>query len=112
MISQACATSAVCVGVAAMGVEGGAGLTLVVATDRTSNGPVLLYPQPSGMGGAPRVENWVLDNFAGDPWAGEAMVATAENVAREADLSKPELDAVTLLRYEQYRASLAKASPT
>src|SRR5947207_2227953 len=58
MISQACATSAVCVEVAAMGVEGGDGLTLVVATDRTSNGPVLLYPQPGGMGGAPRVENW------------------------------------------------------
>jgi len=108
MLSQACATSAVCVEAAAMGVEGGEGLTLVVATDRTSNGPVLLYPQPSGMGGAPKVENWVLDNFARDPWAGEAMVATAENVAREADLSKPELDEVTLLRYEQYRASLAR----
>ena len=107
MISQACATSAVCVEVAAMGVEGGDGLTLVVATDRTSNGPVLLYPQPGGMGGAPRVENWVLDNFARDPWAGEAMVVTAENVAREADLSKPELDEVTLLRYEQYRRALA-----
>jgi acetyl-CoA C-acetyltransferase len=108
MISQACATSAVCVESAAMGVEGGDGLTLVVATDRTSNGPVLLYPEPNGMGGAPQVENWVLDNFARDPWAGEAMVATAENVAREADLSKPELDAVTLLRHEQYQASLAR----
>jgi acetyl-CoA acetyltransferase family protein len=108
MISQACATSAVCVESAAMGVEGGDGLTLVVATDRTSNGPVLLYPQPNGTGGAPRVENWVLDNFARDPWAGEAMVATAENVAREADLSKPELDAVTLLRYRQYQAALAR----
>jgi len=108
MISQACATSAVCVESAALGVEGGDGLTLVVATDRTSNGPVLLYPQPNGMGGAPRVENWVLDNFARDPWAGEAMVATAENVAREADLAKPELDAVTLLRYQQYQAALAR----
>jgi len=108
MLSQACATSAVCVEAAAMGVEGGEGLTLVVATDRTSNGPVLLYPQPSGMGGAAKVENWVLDNFARDPWAGEAMLATAENVAREANLSKPELDEVTLLRYEQYRASLAR----
>jgi acetyl-CoA C-acetyltransferase len=57
MISQACATSAVCVESAAMGVEAGDGLTLVVATDRTSNGPVLVYPQPNGMGGAPRVEN-------------------------------------------------------
>ncbi|MEP7104351.1 MAG: thiolase family protein [Chloroflexota bacterium] len=108
MISQACATSAVCLEAAAMGVEGGDGLTLVVATDRTSNGPVLMYPQPSGMGGAPKVENWVLDNFARDPWAGEAMVATAENVAREADLSKPELDQVTLLRYQQYGESLAR----
>src|SRR5581483_10998359 len=107
MISQACATSAVCVEAAAGGVDKGEGLTLVVATDRTSNGPVLLYPRPGGMGGAPQVENWVLDNFARDPWAGEAMVVTAENVAREADLSKPELDQVTLLRYEQYRTALA-----
>ncbi|HEX6548411.1 MAG TPA: thiolase family protein [Candidatus Dormibacteraeota bacterium] len=108
MISQACATSAVCVEAAAMGVEKGDGLALVVATDRTSNGPVLSYPRPSAMGGAPLIENWVLDNFARDPWAGEAMVATAENVAREADLSKPELDHLTLLRYEQYRQSLAR----
>ena len=108
MISQACATSAVCVESAAAGVDKGEGLTLVVATDRTSNGPVLSYPRPSAMGGSPLIENWVLDNFARDPWAGEAMVTTAENVAREADLSKPELDEVTLLRYEQYRQSLAE----
>lgn len=107
MLSQACATSAVCVEAAAAGVDKGEGLTLVVATDRTSNGPLLTYPRPSGPGGAPLVENWVLDNFAADPWAGEAMVATAENVAREADLSKPELDDVTLLRYDQYRQGLA-----
>ena len=107
MISQACATSAVCVEVAAMGVEGGEGLTLVVATDRTSNGPVLSYPRPSAMGGSPLIENWVLDNFARDPWAGEAMIATAEHVAREADLSRQELDQVTLLRHEQYRQALA-----
>ncbi len=107
MISQACATSAVCVETAAMGVEGGDGLTLVVATDRTSNGPVLSYPRPSAMGGAPLIENWVLDNFARDPWAGEAMIATAEHVAREADLSRQELDQVTLLRHEQYRQALA-----
>jgi acetyl-CoA acetyltransferase family protein len=106
MISQACATSAVCVETAAMGVEGGEGLTLVVATDRTSNGPVLTYPRPSAMGGAPLTENWVLDNFAHDPWAGEAMLATAEHVAREADLSRQELDQVTLLRYEQYQQAL------
>lgn len=107
MISQACATSAVCVEAAAAGVDKGEGVTLVVATDRTSNGPVLSYPRPSAMGGAPLIENWVLDNFAKDPWAGEAMVTTAENVAREADLSKEELDEVTLLRYAQYREALA-----
>jgi acetyl-CoA acetyltransferase family protein len=107
MISQACATSAVCVETAAAGVDKGEGLTLVVTTDRTSNGPVLTYPRPSAPGGAPLVENWVLDNFARDPWAGEAMVATAEHVAREADLSKRELDEVTLLRYEQYGRALA-----
>lgn len=107
MISQACATSAASVEMAAMGVEHGDGLTLVVTTDRTSNGPLLAYPRPGAQGGAPLVENWVLDNFARDPWAGEAMIATAENVAREADLSKQELDEVTLLRYEQYRQALA-----
>lgn len=108
MISHACATSAVCVETAAMGVESGEGLTLVVATDRTSNGPVLSYPRPSAMGGAPLIENWVLDNFARDPWAGEAMIATAEHVAREADLSRQELDQVTLFRHEQYRQALAE----
>jgi len=108
MLAQACATSAICVETAALGAERGEeGLTLVVTTDRTSNGPVLSYPRPSAMGGAPAIENWVLDNFARDPWGGTAMVETAENVAREADLSKPELDEVTLLRYEQYKQALA-----
>jgi acetyl-CoA acetyltransferase len=107
MLSQACATSAVCVESAAALAEQEGGLNLVVAADRVSNGPVLSYPRPSASGGAPAVENWVLDNFACDPWAGEAMVATAEAVAREADLSKEELDEVTLLRYEQYGSALA-----
>ncbi len=109
MMAQACATSAICVETAALGAERGEeGLTLVVTTDRTSNGPVLSYPRPSATGGAPAIENWVLDNFARDPWGGTAMVETAENVAREADLSKPELDEVTLLRYEQYKQALAR----
>jgi acetyl-CoA acetyltransferase len=107
MLSQACATSAVCVEMAAVLADQEGGLNLVIASDRVSNGPVLSYPRPSAPGGAPAVENWVLDNFACDPWAGEAMVGTAEAVAREADLSKEELDEVTLLRYEQYGAALA-----
>jgi acetyl-CoA acetyltransferase family protein len=107
MISQACATSVACVQAAAAGVEAGdEGVTLVVATDRTSNGPLLVYPSPSAMGGAPATENWTLDSFARDPWAGEAMVNTAEHVCEEEGISRQELDDVTLLRYEQYQHSL------
>lgn len=108
MVSQACATSVACVQTAAAGFEAGDdGVTLVVATDRTSNGPVLLYPAPSAQGGAPRSEHWIFDNFRRDPWAGEAMVATAENVALEAGISREEQDEVALLRYTQYERSLA-----
>src|SRR5487761_1280806 len=47
MISQACATSVACVQAAAAGFEAGdGGVTLVAASDRTSNGPTLLYPAP------------------------------------------------------------------
>jgi acetyl-CoA acetyltransferase family protein len=107
MISQACATSVACVQAAAAGLEAGeGGVTLVVATDRTSNGPTLLYPAPSAQGGAPRSEHWIFDNFRRDPWAGEAMVATAENVAREAGISRQQQDDVALLRYTQYQRSL------
>ncbi|HEY8692498.1 MAG TPA: thiolase family protein [Chloroflexota bacterium] len=108
MISQACATSVASVQAAAAGLESGEeGVTLVVATDRTSNGPLLLYPSPSAQGGAPRSEHWIFDNFRRDPWAGEAMVATAENVAREAGISREEQDEVALLRYSQYERGLA-----
>ena len=108
MVAQACATGVVCVQTAAAAVELSAeGLQLVVATDRTSNGPHVVYPGPSRPGGTPVAEDWVLDNFAGDPWAGEAMVATAEHVAREQGFGREEVDAVTLLRHEQYLAALA-----
>jgi acetyl-CoA acetyltransferase family protein len=107
MISQACATSVACVHAAATSAEMGNGeVTLVVTTDRTSNGPNLFYPRPSSPGGSPEVENWVLDSFARDPWAGEAMVATAEFVASEAGMSREELDDVTAMRYEQYQRAL------
>jgi 3-oxoacyl-[acyl-carrier-protein] synthase III len=56
MISQACATSVACIEAAATTVENG-GVTLLVTTDRTSNGPVVTYPSPSGPGGSPQVEN-------------------------------------------------------
>ncbi|MDQ6638326.1 MAG: hypothetical protein M3Z15_01500 [Pseudomonadota bacterium] len=84
-LAQACATSVACIVAAATAIEVDRGrCSLVVTTDRTSNGPVLVYPRGRSMGGSPAIENWVLDNFAADPWTGEAMVATAEAVAREA----------------------------
>jgi acetyl-CoA C-acetyltransferase len=109
MVSQACATSVACVAAAAANHEANAsngGVTLVVATDRTSNGPVVTYPSPSAPGGAPQIENWVLDSFAKDPWAGSAMYTTGENVAAEAGITREELDDATALRYEQYQRSL------
>jgi acetyl-CoA acetyltransferase len=108
MISQACATAAVAVAHAATATEvGGDAVRLVVLTDRTSNGPHLTYPSPSSPGGTPISENWVLDNFRRDPWAGKAMVDTAEAVAAEERISREEIDEVTTLRYEQYARSLA-----
>ena len=108
MISQACATSVACLAAAATAVETGVdGPVLVVAADRTSNGPHLVYPRPDAPGAAPLAEDWVLDNFRRDPWAGESMVATAEAVAAEAGMSRAEIDETTLLRHEQYRAALA-----
>ncbi len=82
-------------------------MVAVITTDRTSNGPLLTYPSSSGPGGSPTIEHWILDNFKKDPWAGQAMVDTAEAVAAEAGIERGELDELTLLRYEQYEAALA-----
>lgn len=108
MVAQACATSVAAVVLAANAVEAGdEGLHLVVVTDRTSNGPHIVYPSPSSRGGTPRAEDWVLANFACDPWAGESMLRTAERVAAELGATREELDDVTALRYEQYGRALA-----
>ena len=107
-IAQACATSVACLIAAAGAVESdGHACSLVVTTDRTSNGPLLMYPRQRAMGGSPLVENWVLDNFAADPWTGESMLHTAEAVAQEGGMSRSALDEVTLLRYQQYAQALA-----
>ena len=107
MISQACATSVACLASAAGAVTTGAGLQLVVATDRTSNGPQLLYPAPSAAGGAPISTHWVLDSFARDPWAGTSMLAAGENVAAEASISRGDLDELAASRFSQYSKALA-----
>ena len=108
MISQACATSVACLRVAAAGLESGdESVSLVVTTDRISNGPHLVYAAPSGPGGQPLSEDWVMENFRRDPWAGKAMVETAEGVAADEGITREEIDEITLLRYEQYAAGLA-----
>ncbi|MDQ3912911.1 MAG: thiolase family protein [Actinomycetota bacterium] len=107
MISQACATSVACIHSAAATAEGqDSDVTLVVTTDRTSNGPQVVYPKPSAPGGSPEIENWVQDSFARDPWAGEAMFTTGELIAFEEGITREELDDITAMRYEQYERAL------
>jgi acetyl-CoA acetyltransferase len=107
-IMQACATSARCLQVAAQEVAGGAATAaLVVTCDRVSNGPHLYYPRPSGPGGSGEAEDWVLDNFASDPWAGCAMVQTAENVATRWRISREAQDDLVLMRLAQYQKAVA-----
>ena len=104
MLAQACATSVACINWAA---ANGRGARLVIATDRTSNGPHLVYPRTAAPGATPDSENWVLDNFGRDPVTGKAMLATAERVAAEGKIEKAELDELAARRYEQYLDALA-----
>jgi acetyl-CoA acetyltransferase family protein len=107
-IGQACATSAKSLAVGASDVEiGRRNCVLALACDRTSNGPHILYPNPFGPGGKGDTEDPVWDNFNLDPWGGEAMIQTAENVAKEVGISKEEQDDVAAQRYQQYEAALA-----
>ncbi|MGZ5216817.1 MAG: thiolase family protein, partial [Caldimonas sp.] len=106
-LAQACATSVACIVAAATAIEvDRRRCSLVVTADRTSNGPLLVYPRGRAAGGSPATENWVLDNFAADPWTGQSMVATAEAVAREGGFSRQAVDELTLLRYRQYARAL------
>jgi len=103
MIGQACATGAKCVEFASMSIETNVRKNvLVVCADRCSNGPHLVYPNPQAPGGTVDKESWVWDNFSKDPFAKNAMIETAENVAREAGIDRDEQDRITVMRYEQY----------
>src|SRR5205085_12463677 len=55
MISQACATSVAAIHAAA---ASGPGTKLVITTDRTSNGPHIVYPKTNAPGGTADSENW------------------------------------------------------
>jgi acetyl-CoA acetyltransferase len=108
LISQACTTSTTCIWQASTGVETGTyDHCFCLMTDRTSNGPHTIWPNPLGPGGQVIFEDWLMDNFGKDPWAGGAMIQTAENVAREAGITREQCDALTLRRYAQYRDALA-----
>ncbi|MFX0177704.1 MAG: thiolase family protein [Candidatus Hodarchaeota archaeon] len=107
IISQACATGTNSVSIAAQHIETGINKNvLVVCTDRCSNGAHLVYPNSQAPGSTLDSENWVWDNFGYDPYAKNSMLETAENVAKEAGISKKEQDEVTLLRYNQYKDAL------
>jgi acetyl-CoA acetyltransferase len=108
MVSQACATSVRVLANATAEVElGGRGCVLGLACDRTSNGPHIYYPNPKAPGGRGDAEDPVWDNFSFDPWAKNAMIDTAEQVAAAEGITREEQDQVTLLRDQQYRQALA-----
>ena len=108
MINQACTTSTTCVHLAAVNIECGSFDTaFALMTDRCSNGPHTIWPNPMGPGGEVISENWMMDHFNSDPNAGLKMIQTAENVAKEIGATKEECDAVAFRRYEQYQDALA-----
>ena len=111
MISHACATSARVISSAAASAElarpkGEDRAILCITADRTSNGPHLVYPNPLGPGGTMEAEDWMWDNFNLDPFARNAMIETAENVAREEGISSAEQHEVVLMRHAQYEQAL------
>ncbi len=107
IISQACTTSTTCIYQAAVGIETGLYTNaFCLMTDRCSNGPHTVWPNPMGPGGEVLSENWMMDNFNRDPWAKGAMIQTAENVAKEAGITREACDALALRRYAQYKESL------
>jgi len=107
-VQQACATSARGLQMAAAEVaDGSAQCALLITADRCSNGPIVYYPDPTAPGGSGITERWVLDNFAHDPYAKNAMLDTAENVAAKFGVSTAQQHEVALARYAQYQQSLA-----
>jgi acetyl-CoA acetyltransferase len=110
-ISQACATSARVLSVAAQEVTAGsASCVLTVTTDRLSNGPHLYYPRPGAPGGIGAHEDWVPDNMGWDPYTREDMTQTAENCASKWNVTTGEQHEVVLRRLEQYNDALADDS--
>ncbi len=107
-VQQACATSARVLQMAAGEVaDGSSQCALLITTDRCSNGPIVYYPDATAPGGSGHTERWVLDNFARDPYAKNAMIETAENAVARIGASTAEQNEVALARYVQYQDALA-----
>jgi acetyl-CoA acetyltransferase family protein len=107
-VQQACATSVRALQMAAQEVVCGTSeCALLVMADRQSNGPIVIYPDPTGTGGYGITENWVPDNMGHDPYAKNPMLQTGENVAARYGISTAEQHALKLRRHEQYLAALA-----
>lgn len=106
-ISQACATSARVLSVAAQEIgTGSATCVLAVTTDRLSNGPHLFYPRPKAPGGIGAHEDWVPGNMGFDPYTQGDMTQTAENCADKWNVSTAEQHEVVLRRLQQYGDAL------
>ncbi len=107
-VNQACATGPRLIAtVAGEMALGNAAVALVAAGDRLSNGAHVYYPAPAAPGGTGASENWVMDSFNCDPWAQNAMVDTAENVARRDGITTAEQHDLVVHRHAQYQQSLA-----
>jgi acetyl-CoA acetyltransferase len=102
-VNQACSTSTTILSLAAKDIELGAyDVGYGLMTDRCSNGPHTVWPDPLGPGGHPDREDWNMDNFGGTPRHPAAMLETAENVAKEVGITKEECDKVVLRRFNQF----------
>jgi acetyl-CoA acetyltransferase family protein len=107
-VAQACATSTVSINVAASYIEVGSNANVLVATcDRTSNCPNILWPNPSGLGGKPDFESWMVDGFNYEPTSETGPLGIATLVAKEHGITREESDALVLSRYNKYTDSTA-----
>ncbi len=107
-VSQACSTSTIGIFQAAMAIETGfCKNAYTLFTDRCSNGPHTIWPNPMGPGAQVISEDWMMDHFGMDPWGGTAMIQTAENVAALSGVSREACDELALHRYKQYTDALA-----
>lgn len=108
LITQVCATGPRILFSAASEIElGMASVSLVLAGDRTSNGPHIYYPAPAAPGGTGSSEDQIMYNFSNDPLGGHSMAQTAENVAAKHGITTEEQHELVVRRCEQYQDALA-----